>query len=597
MSIKREPEPDNFRSAVVKEEETVGSALTSAPPKLYHTLTACTRCRSRKTRCDAGLPRCGPCERSGSHCEFYDSTKGKTLPRNYVIHLQAKVRRLEEEIARRQALLSEIEDPDCDELVREIGMVSLGDDTDTSQKAEPRFVGTSSGINMTRLILDFTKKNIEPEAIREIVEGHRISAKEEPESSQQQAQPSYTSGVQPAFYFPSREMTDKLIDTFMEQAQILLPILHEPTFRQYVDDIYNGDRDPVKLFQLRMVLATALQRYGPESVAHAEQYYLAAYAQIEEIMEPKDLLTLQCVALLCQYSIQTPTKIAVYHILGIAVRLCIQLGFSQEKTILLGDPPPDPLTEDLRRRLFWTIASFEYGVSHILGRPSGFATVDAYIDVKFYQPVQDKYITREGVVEGAPPCPLKLISMHFFRLRRLQAQIRQTLYQNPRPSPRDDRDPWFQEMKAKVEKWMSDAPGGRKAGITRDWFMHRYNNLIIFMYRPSPQIPKPSLDATLKCFDAAVKNIYLEKKMFEAGTSSSFVFAYQITIALMAILWGITCEKIRELHSKEVVKNHIDTALAILKVLALKWPGTAASVDIIGQLSKAAFKSYDADER
>jgi hypothetical protein len=127
---------------------------------------------------------------------------------------------LEEEIARRQALLSEIEEPDSDELVREIGMVSLGDDTDAAQKAEPRFVGTSSGINMTRLILDFTKKNIEPEAIQEIVEGHRSSTKQQPEQSQQQAQQTYTSGVQPAFYFPAREMTDKLIDTFMEQGAL-----------------------------------------------------------------------------------------------------------------------------------------------------------------------------------------------------------------------------------------------------------------------------------------------------------------------------------------------------------------------------------------
>lgn len=85
--------------------------------------------------------------------------------------------------------------------------------------------------------------------------------------------------------------------------------------------------------------------------------------------------------------------------------------------------------------------------------------------------------------------------------------------------------------------------------------------------------------------------------MFESGSSSSFVFAYQITIATMAILWGITCEKVRELHPKELVKKHLDTAITVLKALALKWPGTEATVDIIGQLSKAAFKSYDVDER
>lgn len=51
--------------------------------------------------------------------------------------------------------------------------------------------------------------------------------------------------------------------------------------------------------------------------------------------------------------------IQVYHVVGIAVRLCIQLGYSQEKTIMLSEVPLDPITMDLRRRLFWVIASFE----------------------------------------------------------------------------------------------------------------------------------------------------------------------------------------------------------------------------------------------
>lgn len=161
----------------------------------------------------------------------------------------------------------------------------------------------------------------------------------------------------------------------------------------------------------------------------------------------------------------------MYHVLGIAVRLCIQLGYSQEKTITLSDTPLDPLTEDMRRRLFWVFASFEYGVSHVLGRPSGFSTIDAYIDVEFYSDVPDQNISREGIIPG-PPCPKKLVSMHFFRLRRLQAQIRQTLYQNKRPTPADDKDPWFKEMDEKILNWLKSAPTEMGA-LTKDWFKSR----------------------------------------------------------------------------------------------------------------------------
>lgn len=105
----------------------------------------------------------------------------------------------------------------------------------------------------------------------------------------------------------------------------------------------------------------------------------------------------------------------------------------------------------------------------MLGRPSGFATMDGYVDVKFYEPVEDKFITKDGILP-APQSPKKLISMHFFRLRRLQAQIRQTLYQNPQPTPKDDTDPWFSEMNAKIESWKKAAPiSDHGSGLTSDW--------------------------------------------------------------------------------------------------------------------------------
>ncbi|KAF8461867.1 fungal-specific transcription factor domain-containing protein [Kalaharituber pfeilii] len=567
----------------------------SGPPKLYHTLTACTRCRSRKTRCDAGLPKCGPCERSGAHCEFFDSTKQKTIPRSYVVHLQAKVRELEAEIAKQEAAFSEVEQPDSRELVRGVGLVKFDD-----EKGEPRFVGTSSGITMTRLVIDFAKKHLEKDSVKEIKEhrnnfrqGQRISGS----PGSQTRSPVALPGAAPQL--PSREVTDRLVEIFCQKAQFVLPILHEPTFLGYVDDIYNKhDKDPVKLFQLKNVLAISMQKISPQYASLADSYYLASFEHLDEILEPMNMTTLQCLALMASYSLLTPTRTAVYHVVGIIVRLCIQLGFAQEKTITLSDVPIDPITMDLRRRLFWVVASFEYGLSHVLGRPSGFATMDGYVDVKFYEPVEDKYITKDGILP-APPSPKKLISMHFFRLRRLQAQIRQTLYQNPRPTPKDDTDPWFAEMYAKIEAWRQAAPvSDHGSGLTNDWFIHRYNNLIIFLYRPSPQIPEPSLEATLICYNSAAKNVYLQKKMFDQrSVDITFVFIYQISMTITTLIWCCCSEEIRRVHKKETIKAHLDTSLSVLSGLAHKWPGTEAAVDVYQKLAKAALSSYDEDAK
>ncbi|KAI7114640.1 hypothetical protein KC316_g19193, partial [Hortaea werneckii] len=98
------PQPASVRHTVAASRgkpalKTEGSTEGS-PSQVAHTLTACTRCRQRKTRCDPGLPKCGPCDRTSSVCEYYDSSKGHNVNRNYVVYLQHKVRELEEELER-----------------------------------------------------------------------------------------------------------------------------------------------------------------------------------------------------------------------------------------------------------------------------------------------------------------------------------------------------------------------------------------------------------------------------------------------------------------------------------------------------------------
>jgi len=105
----------------------------------------------------------------------------------------------------------------------------------------------------------------------------------------------------------------------------------------------------------------------------------------------------------------------------------------------------------------------------VLGRPSAFATSDAYVDVKFYEPVDDVYITTSSILP-APPSTKKLISMHFFRMRRLQAEIRRTLYQNPAETPKTDQDPWFLQMYDKCVKWKASCPRDDEgSGLSETW--------------------------------------------------------------------------------------------------------------------------------
>ncbi|KAI9722254.1 MAG: hypothetical protein M1812_001726 [Candelaria pacifica] len=590
------PEAASNRMAAVshgnESSEREGSQESQDPAssKIAHTLTACCRCRQAKTRCDVGLPRCSRCDRSGALCEYFDTTKGKKIPRTYVIHLQDRVQALEEELAR----ITEDESlgPDAESMVREAGLVRFtGSD-------ESRFLGPSSGIAITRLVMELAKQNTETKSIKEIV----------PDQKAQQIKDRFaledspTSKVYPlvsdvaAPTLPSRVVADKLTEAFNQRAQFLLPTLHEPTFRQDLEDVYNGSQNAYQNFALRMVLAISMQKLDTQYAGLADSYYLAALAYLETAVRPMDLKTLQCFALIAQYSMLTPTRTAAYYIVGLAVRLCQHLGLHEEKTIVKSSTkyPLDPLQLDMRRRLFWIVTSMEFGLSHSLGRPSAFASSQDHIDVTFFKAVDDAYITAGGILRG-PPSPKKQIAIHFFKMRLLQAEIRRKLYQKKRDEPDSDSHPWFAVMVAKLDHWRFSSPNNDEGtGLSAIWFTVRYNTMVVFLFRPSPQIPRPSMRAATLCFNAAIFNVREQRRQIDTHLIDiTWIFTQAIFMALNTILWSISYPHIRRLHTRSEVEGHVEVALEAILLCSERWPGATSAFELYEKLAKACLKVYD----
>jgi Fungal specific transcription factor domain len=175
-----------------------------------------------------------------------------------------------------------------------------------------------------------------------------------------------------------------------------------------VEDVYQGSKDSYKNFVLRMVLAIAMQKLDTQYAGLADSYYLASLPYLEAVTQPMDLKTLQCFVLISQYSLVTPSRTAVYYIVGLATRLCQQLGLCQEKTMSKGSEGLDFIEKDMRRRLSWISVSMEYGLSHILGRPSAFAVGEGSHDVKYFETIDDQFITRDRILPGPPSAKKKI---------------------------------------------------------------------------------------------------------------------------------------------------------------------------------------------
>ncbi|KAK6855096.1 hypothetical protein PG995_008628 [Apiospora arundinis] len=492
-----------------------------------------------------------------------------------------------------------------DDIVGPGGLVRLNETDET-----PRYLGPSSGIAMTRILMEEAKRYTDSQHISQLIPevrvrrqaavggggggpggmGLRSQSFSIPPQMMSRKKSYPMISAFPADNLPSRAIADKLIEVYCQRGQILTPTLHENKLASALDDVYNGSQDPYQHFVIRMVMAISMQKLDTTYAGLADSYYLAAMQRFEEVVRPKDLKTLQCLALIGQYSLLTPTRTSVYYIVGLATRICQQLGLADEKTIAMGTE--DPLTLDMRRRLSWTITAMEFGLASSMGRPNGFAKSDDLVDVKFFETAKDENITEHGILQG-PEDEKKLVAIHFCKMRLCQTEINRILYEKKQPEPRDERHPWFAAMEAKLDQWLDASPAS--PAWCKPWFSGKYHTMIISLHRPSPQVPKPSARSASKCFDSAVFIINISsKQMMAAAVDITWVFVFTLYMALNTILWSVAAyPDVRAAHSREEVEELVNVALDILDQCAERWPGISAASELYSTFSKACLLSYD----
>ncbi|WOO76832.1 Positive regulator of purine utilization [Vanrija pseudolonga] len=79
------------------------SAAASVPDqtqyKVARAISSCTRCRSRKQKCDGKLPACSACERAKVECIGFDAISKTNVSRNYLHQLEQEVAQLRAQVA------------------------------------------------------------------------------------------------------------------------------------------------------------------------------------------------------------------------------------------------------------------------------------------------------------------------------------------------------------------------------------------------------------------------------------------------------------------------------------------------------------------
>jgi hypothetical protein len=124
--------------------------------------------------------------------------------------------------------------------------------------------------------------------------------------------------------------------------------------------------------------------------------------------------------------------------------------------------------------------------------------------------------------------------------------------------------------------------------------MGKLNTMIVFLFRPSPQIPKPSVRAAHECFKASAFNIkHQHKQMDNPTVDITWIFLQSLFMAVNTMLWSISYVDVRQEHPKEEVEKVLELGIDVMIRCTDRWPGSANASELYQRLWKALLRSYD----
>lgn len=369
-------------------------------------MQACDRCHARKTRCDRRIPRCGGCEKAGVPCLHVDKLRSRNLPRAYVDDIEGRLRAAQGEIHQLRAQLSQahasnqstsievsqMSQPDYstdgaasnspptevrhaeedgittaamrssgtpadDAVASEVGHLTL------TMTGETRFLGSSSGIGLASIIgglfgaqraaFNLSNEDGEPQ------EGHESRSNAVPNESQ----------------LPPRDLAMQSIEAYFQHTHHTFPLLHRPTFLVAVERIYNDSANypgrPFDEFAFEMVLAITEGSFNrfPYSAGSAAKHCARALSKMQAILDMRGLIPLRGILLLGQHLIfsnMLNTTASIWHLIGIAARMCVELGLHLDPTHRSGASKDAAISfeMEMQRRTFWCFYNLDRYVSY-----------------------------------------------------------------------------------------------------------------------------------------------------------------------------------------------------------------------------------------
>ena len=85
--------------------------------------------------------------------------------------------------------------------------------------------------------------------------------------------------------------------------------------------------------------------------------------------------------------------------------------------------------------------------------------------------------------------------------------------------------------------------------------------MVIFLHRPSPQIPEPSAFAARICVEAALYNIRLQREQIaNKSVDLTWVFTQTLFMELNTVLWALSYPEVRKENPRQEIEEFVQLA-------------------------------------
>ncbi|KAH5551193.1 hypothetical protein HBI25_184440 [Parastagonospora nodorum] len=600
-------------------------SLSRSSPRFARRVTACQRCRRRKQKCDLKHPNCSNCEKAGASCLVYDSGRQTELPRDYVSNLEKQIEALrrENQALRQQSQpLSVIDDNPASfgspsTSVQEIDSTStegypasphhqshLQDLVKSVRSVvvepsrQPRFLGPSSGITLATMVMASIRVDTLPHPPHSIHEDNASLPVAASTSSKESS-------------LPPRHAADHLIEVYFQYRTPHMPFIQRTQVEKAVMSAYAASGEVQSLgsatgqymFTAYMVFAIALCNIpnpsgGTSRVMQSEGCFRSAVGWVERVItySKSDLETLRAVLLLAQFVSMCPWQGSLWHLTGIAMRLCVDMGLHWESEGQSLEADQDALYE--RRRLWHCAYHFDRVLSITLGRPFGITDESTRVPLPSPWTVSRRSF---GAETNDFDVHHQRAHNHLFSLSKLESEIKHVQQSQTWPVkaayPKPNVVAWMNDVQPRLQEWHSTIPPLEKAHSS-SIFAHQaywdviYNNAILLLYRPSSS-NQHSLAKSLSTSHNAACNLITGIKALQREGKLDVLWksVHDLFMAGLTIIYSVWQSK--EMRDRNHIRNSISalqSCASTLSAMSETFHGAAGCRDVFDALSSATIE-------